>query len=163
MFGGRDVRTRTMSEKSLALSYTAGVSAALAAADVVSAIILVVMMLVLGNTIAMGVRERTPQLGVLRALGFAPWHLRRFVLGEGLLFGALSASLGLALAYPIVERAIGAWIEENMGGYFPYFEIEPRTAVAALVATMLVAMLSALLPAERAARLAVTDALRARG
>jgi putative ABC transport system permease protein len=163
LFDGRDVRTRTMSEKALALSYTAGVSAALAAADIVSVIILVVMMLVLGNTIAMGVRERTPQFGVLRALGFEPSHLHRLVLGEGFLFGLLSALLGLALAYPIVERGIGAWIEENMGGYFPYFEIAPRTAVLALVATLLVATVSALVPAERAARMPVSDALRARG
>ena len=47
-------------------------SAILTALDIVSIIILLIMMLILGNTIAMGVRERTREYGVLRAIGFSP-------------------------------------------------------------------------------------------
>ncbi len=43
--------------------------------DIVSVVILLIMMLILGNTIAMGVRERTSEYGVLRAIGFLPEHV----------------------------------------------------------------------------------------
>ena len=45
------------------------------------------MMLILGNTIAMGVRERTHEYGVLRAIGFLPRHIAALVLGEAATIG----------------------------------------------------------------------------
>ena len=97
-------------------------SAILTALDVVSVIILVIMMLILGNTIAMGVRERTTEYGVLRAIGFLPGHIRLFIVGEALTRRRSSpASLGFALAYPLVELGMGRWLEENMGSFFPSF------------------------------------------
>src|SRR5262249_8866692 len=59
IFDERDVQTATMSEKSMQLSTMAMISAILTALDIVSIVILLIMTLILGNTIAMGVRERT--------------------------------------------------------------------------------------------------------
>ena len=74
-------------------------SAILKALDIVSAVILVIMMLILGNTIAMGVRERTSEYGVLRAIGFlAGAHRaldRRRVAAS---WASLGGALGVALA-----------------------------------------------------------------
>ena len=56
----------------------------LSALDVISLIILLIMMMLIGNTIAMGVRERTREYGVLRALGFRPGHIRTFIMGEAI-------------------------------------------------------------------------------
>jgi putative ABC transport system permease protein len=132
----------------------------LRAIDIISAVILGILTLLLGNTLSMGVRERTQEYGVLRALGFRPGHLAGFILGEAALLGALSGALGVALSYPLVERGLGRWIEENMGGSFPYFRIETHTSVAALLLAVLLAVGSALAPAWRASRMTVTDALR---
>ena len=67
MFDERDTPTLSQDERSFNASFLAMFSAILKAMDIISVVILVIMMLILGNTIAMGVRERTSEYGVLRA------------------------------------------------------------------------------------------------
>ena len=55
---------------------------------------------------------------------------------------------------------MGRWLEENMGSFFPYFRIVNTTAAAALVLAMMLGLVAGLLPAYRAARLNLLDALR---
>jgi putative ABC transport system permease protein len=160
VFDEKDVQTVTMSERAMNLSFMGMLSAVLTALQIVSAIILVIMMMILGNTIAMGVRERTNEYGVLRAIGFLPKHVLLFILGEGLAIGLVSAAAGLLVSYPIVELGMGRWLEENMGSMFPYFRIEPETAVLAVVLTVALAVAASLWPALRASKLEVTQALR---
>ncbi len=159
LFDDSDLQTATMSEQALNNSFLAGISAVLQALDLVSVIILLIMMLLLGNTIAMGVRERTTEYGVLRALGFQPGHVRAFIVGEALTLSLLSALLGLLLAVPIVS-GMGAWLEQNMGQFFPVFRIPPLAAAAAVALTLGLGALASLLPAVRAGQLQVTEALR---
>jgi putative ABC transport system permease protein len=160
VFDEKDVQTVTMSEHTMQNSFMASFSAILTAIDVVSMIIMLISMLILGNTIAMGVRERTREYGVLRALGFMPGHVRTFIVGEALTIGLLSAAIGVALSYPLVELGMGRWLEENMGGMFPYFRINAVTAAVAIVASVLLGVLASLIPAQQAARLSIIDALR---
>jgi putative ABC transport system permease protein len=117
-------------------------------------------MLILGNTIAMGVRERTHEYGVLLALGFRPKHIATFVLGEGLFIGLLGGGLGLLISYPLVEQGMGRWLEENMGAYFPYFSIPTSVALLALGMAVALAGIAALVPAYSASKLDVITALR---
>jgi putative ABC transport system permease protein len=159
-FDHRDIQTLTMSERAMNLSFLGMFSAVLDAIDIVSGVILAIMMLILGNTIAMGVRERTHEYGVLRAIGFTPRHLAGFVLGEAAVVGLLGGGLGLALAYPIVEQGLGRFLEENMGSFFPYFRIPATAAAAAVGLAMTLALLASALPARRASKLRVVDALR---
>ena len=158
-FEERDVQTRTMSERQLSMEFMGSFGAILTALDVVSAVILVIMMLILGNTIAMAVRERTNEYGVLLALGFRPKHIALFVMGEGLATGLLGGVVGLLLAYPFIN-GMGRWIEDNMGAYFPYFQVPTDVAISAIVLATLLAGLAAVIPAYRASRLDVIDALR---
>jgi len=82
-----------MSERGLQASFMGAFSAILTALDYVSLIILLIMMLILGNTIAMGVRERTREYAVLRAIGFeAVAHPGSSSLGEA---AALGVAAGL--------------------------------------------------------------------
>src|SRR5262249_46576794 len=61
IFDEKDVQTATMSERAMNLGFMATVSALLTALDIVSIIILLIMSMILGNTVAMGVRERTTE------------------------------------------------------------------------------------------------------
>jgi putative ABC transport system permease protein len=160
IFDEKDVQTTTMSEQAMNNSFMAMFSAILKALDIVSIIILLIMMLILGNTIAMGVRERTREYGVLKALGFSSGHVRTFVIGEALTVGVLSGALGLLLSYPIVELGMGRFLEENFGSWFPYFRLSASTAVVAVVLSIAIGALSSIIPARQAARLPVIDALR---
>jgi putative ABC transport system permease protein len=160
IFDEKDVQTATMSERAMNLSFMAMIGSLLQALDYISIIILVIMMMILGNTIAMAVRERTREYGVLRALGFSPGAVAFFVIAEAATIGILAGALGIALAVPVVEMGMGRWLEENMGAWFPYFRIAPQTYAAALGLAITLALVASILPARRASKLVVTEALR---
>jgi putative ABC transport system permease protein len=159
-FDVRDTQTLTMTQSAAQTSFLGVVSAVLSTVNIVSGAILLIMMMILGNTIAMGVRARTGQYAVLRAIGFRPHHLLLTILAEGIVIGALGGVLGLAVAYPFVNQALGPFIELNMGNYFPYFQVTPQLAAVAFGLAVGLAALAALLPAISASRLNVISALR---
>jgi putative ABC transport system permease protein len=160
IFDERDTQTVTMSERNMQLSFMAMFGAILTVLDIVSIIILLIMLMILGNTIAMGVRERTREYAVLRAIGFLPWHIRTFVLGEATVLGIVAGLVGVGIAYPFVNNVMGRAIEENMSAWFPYFRVEPGVALLAIGIAVVLATTAALIPAIQAGRISVTDALR---
>lgn len=162
-FDERDVQTMSQDERAFQTSFLGMISAVLKALDVVSVVIMLIMMLILGNTIAMGVRERTHEYGVLRAIGFLPKHLMIFVFGEAAAISLLGGLVGLAISYPLVEQGMGRFLEENMGAFFPYFRIAPETAGVALILALVLGLLAAALPAYQASKLDVVGSLRSVG
>jgi putative ABC transport system permease protein len=160
LFDQREIATRTTSERAANAELLGGVSAILAALDVVSLIVLAIMGLMLGNSIAMSVRERTQEFGVLMALGFRPRAIRGLILAEAGATALIGSALGLGLAYPLIQLGLGRWLEENVGQFFPAFRIGPSTMLAAVVVTTLLGTLAAALPARRVGRTAVSEALQ---
>ena len=108
----------------------------------------------------MGVRERTNEYGVLRAIGFLPGHIALWVVGEALVTGILGGLLGVALAYPFIDFGVGRFVEENMGSFFPYFRLEPANMALGILVAALLGGIASALPARRASRLNVVDAVR---
>jgi putative ABC transport system permease protein len=160
LFDQYDTQTVTMSERAMNLSFMGMFTAVLKAIDIVSVIILLILTMILANTIAMGVRERTSEYGALRALGFTPAHIRFFIIGESITVGLIAGLVGIGVSWPLVNNGMSAVIEENMGGIFPYFRIEPGTLVVALLLAVTLGALSGLVPAIQAGRLSVVNALR---
>lgn len=159
-FEDHETPTLSQDERSFQASFLAMFSAILKAMDIVSAVILGIMTLILGNTIAMGVRERTSEYGVLRAIGFLPSHVALWIVAESLLMGVLGGLVGLAIAWPFINFGVGRFIEENMGSFFPYFRLELGNVVLALVLAGLLGGFAAAIPAWRASKLRVIDAVR---
>jgi putative ABC transport system permease protein len=160
LFEDRDTPTLSQDERSFNASFLAMFSSILSAMDVMSAVILVIMMLILGNTIAMGVRERTGEYGVLRAIGFFPRHITLWIVGESLATGLLGGLLGLALAWPLINLGFSRFVEENMGGFFPYFRLESANMILGLALAALLGAAASILPAWRASKIRVVDAVR---
>jgi putative ABC transport system permease protein len=160
MFEDGDTPTLSMDEGSFNKSFLAMFSAVLTAMNYISLVILVIMMLILGNTIAMGVRERTSEYGVLRAIGFRPGHVALWIVVESLATGVLGGILGVALAWPFINLGIGRFIEENLSSIFPYFRLDVRNAVLAIAAAAVLGGLASALPAWRASKLQIVDAVR---
>jgi putative ABC transport system permease protein len=96
----------------------------------------------------------------MRALGFMPPKVAGFVLAESAAVGLLGGAVGLLLSYPVVQEGMGRFLEENMGAFFPYFRIAPRDALIALGLAVVLAVAAAGIPAWRAAKVNVVDALR---
>jgi putative ABC transport system permease protein len=163
LFEPRDIQTLTMSERAMQTSFLGMVSTLLDALQIVSVVILLIMMLILGNTIAMGVRERTHEYGVLRALGFLPKHLSMFVVGEATLLGFLGGAIAVAIGIPLIDQGVGRFIEENFTGMFPYFRVANHDVVLAVVLSIVLAVLASIVPAYQVSKLQVTEALRKLG
>lgn len=124
---------------------------------VLMAALAVPSLIALANTLAINVLERTRELGVLRAIGATRGQVQRIILAESLLLAALGvlggALAGVALGYALVGAI-------NRGGLaFPYTFPVGGIALASVVG-LAFAVLAALIPARRAARLAIVEALR---
>jgi putative ABC transport system permease protein len=159
-FEDHDEQTLSMSEQAFQASFLGMISAVLSAIEIVSYVMMAIMALILANTIAMGVRERTHEYGMLRAIGFMPKHIVIFILGEGLVLGALGGAIGLALGYPFVQGGLGPVLEQNLGAFFPFFRVSPTVAGVSLALAIVLGVLAAVIPARSAARLEVVGALR---
>lgn len=159
-FDEKDDQTLTMSERAFQLSFLGAFSAVLSAFDLVSIVILVIMALILANTIAMSVRERTHEYGVLLAIGFSPGQLRAFIVGEAALVAFVGGLVGVLATFGLINGAIGPFIEENMTSMFPYFHTPANVLFEGLAAAIVIGIGASQLPARRVARLKVTDALR---
>jgi putative ABC transport system permease protein len=118
------------------------------------------------NTMTMNVMERINEIGTIRAMGVRRGGVRNQFLLEGALIGAAGATIGALLAFAIgaVVNAMGwSWIPPGNSSPTP-FRVDlighPSLMVGTWIVLTLVAMAAALIPANRAARLSVVDALR---
>jgi putative ABC transport system permease protein len=118
------------------------------------------------NTMTMNVMERTNEIGTTRALGVRRQGIRRQFLMEGMLIGAVGAAIGSILAIVLslaVNHAGLTWVPPGNANPTP-LRVDvlgaPGLVIGAWLGLILVATLAALLPANRAARLSVVDALR---
>jgi putative ABC transport system permease protein len=159
-FDGNDDQTLTMSERAFALAFLGGFAALLSALGLGSLVILLIMALVLANTIAMSVRERTHEYGVLRAIGFPPRYIFGFIMGESVLVALVGGLIGIGLVSLVINHGVGPVMAENMSGGFQNFFTPTPTLIAALVAAAVLGLIAGALPAFGASRLKTTDALR---
>lgn len=163
LFEPRDIQTLSMSERAMNTSFLGMISTLLDAMQIVSVVILIIMMLILGNTIAMGVRERTREYGVLRAIGFLPKHLTTFVLVEAGVLGLLGGGVGLLAGFFLINYGVGRVMEDTFTGLFPYFRVATDDMVISIVLSIALAVIASIVPAYNASKLHVTDALRKLG
>jgi putative ABC transport system permease protein len=120
------------------------------------AIAVIVSLLGVVNTLAMSVLERTREIGVLRALGSSRWQVRRTMLDESLLITSAGAITGV-----VIGLLIGLSWMRGFGELMPglTFHFPGATAFAVALAAIVLGTLAAILPARRAARLKVIEAL----
>ena len=119
-------------------------------------IAIIVSLLGVINTLAMSVLERTREIGVLRALGSSRWQVRSTMLDESLMITISGALAGIAAGTVIAAMWIRG-LDEILPGVSFHF---PTTMVVAVsIAAVVLGVLAAILPARRAARLKVIEAL----
>jgi putative ABC transport system permease protein len=158
-FANSLAETRTESEKAFQLSFLSMVSAIIDAIQVVSRVILLILALILGNTMAMTTRERTTEYAVMRAIGFRPWHIVMMVLGEGFVIAAVGVGLGVTLAPPILHF-FATWFTTQVGNFLGSFTLDRYAIARAVIAGLVGGMVAAAAPARRAGKLRIVDALR---
>ena len=123
-------------------------------ANAIVAAVLFTLLFLTGNTMMQSVRERTPELAILKTVGFSDRSVTILVLIESVLLCVLAASLGLAAAAAVfpVTAALG------MGGS----GLPLKVVAVGLAIALVLALASGLPPAWRAQRLVIVEALAGR-
>lgn len=114
------------------------------------------LLLLTGNTMAQSIRERIPELAVLKTIGFSNPTVLALVLSESVLLLTLGGLCGLALArlsLPVIRTASGGQLDVAM---------RPETWLLGLGLMSLIGVAVGLPPAWRAMRLRIVDALAGR-
>ena len=112
------------------------------------------ILLVAGNTMAQSVRERTEELGVLKALGFTNQRVLRLVLLESCFIAAVGGLIGLLLAWLFT---LGG---SPVPAMLPVFYLPPRYIGIGVGLVFALGIIAGILPALQAMRLQIAVALR---
>ncbi|HEY8945222.1 MAG TPA: ABC transporter permease [Polyangiaceae bacterium] len=157
-FDDKDDRSFSQEDKALNASVTGRYGAILQAVNLVSVLVLGVVLLILGNTIAMSARERTLEYATMRAIGFQPAHVAAFVLAEAALMGLAGGVLAVPLSYPLLEGGVSRYFEETM--FLPPLDVRIGDVVGAVAAGGLLGLFAAGFPAYVLSRREVVRSLR---
>ncbi len=114
------------------------------------------LLLVVGNTMAQSMRERVPEMAVLKTLGFSDGSVLGLVLSETVVLCTIGGLVGLSIA-----TVVGWWVQQTLGTQFP-LRVNWQVWGAGFVAILLLSIAVGLLPALRAKRLKIVDALAGR-
>ena len=106
------------------------------------------------NTLVLSVFERTRELGMLRTIGMTRRQARRMIRHESVITALIGAALGLPLGIFLAALVTQALSQYDVGLSIPASELVLFTVVA-----ILAGVAAAVVPARRAARLNVLDAL----
>lgn len=147
--------TLTETEKAFQLGFIAMTGAIVVAIQIVSFVVIIIILAVVANTMAMTTRERFGEYAVLKTLGFRARHLAALILGESMVITLSGCALGIALTYPAA-----ALIKTKLGTYFPIFNISANTLYLDLAAALLVGVVAALIPLQRAIGIRIAEGLR---
>jgi putative ABC transport system permease protein len=156
LFKNSRAETKTETERAFQQGFVASAGAIITAMNFISFVIIGIILLVVGNTMIMSARERTREYAVFKTLGFSAGHLVGLILGESLLISALGGGLGLFVTYPFIA-GFAAVVPK---GFFPVFNVEPITVILAASSALLVGILAALFPIQRALGTKIVDGLR---
>lgn len=132
----------------------------------ISVLIGVIVLFTVGNTMSMAVVERTSEIGTLRAIGLRRSGIRRLFMCEGLLLGSMGAMLGVLFALLISYLINHSGITWTPPGYVFEYPLmvrvwgSPHLVFGSSAGLLVVAVVSAWWPANRAAKLTIVDALR---
>ena len=149
--------TKTAPEKEFAIGFAKQIGDVGALVTRILIAVFFTILLLTGNTMAQSIRERIPELAILKTLGFSDRAVTALVLGEAALLLVLGGGLGMAAALGLMPLLNGA-----TGGRFPPLFVDGSSwLLAALIAAGLTLAIG-LPPAVRVGRLRIVDALAGR-
>jgi putative ABC transport system permease protein len=111
------------------------------------------ILIVVGNTMVLAIRERTNEIAVLKTLGFESKRIFKMVLAESCLLAFLGGLLGLGAAYLIVTGAA-----EQMARFLPNLVLDQNIVLQALGYMLLLGLVTGMAPAIAALRLNIVTA-----
>jgi putative ABC transport system permease protein len=157
-FHNSPIQTKTESESAFSLSFVAMLGNVKAFLLSIVGAVTFTILLVSANTIAMSVRERVREVGILKTLGYTPGTILMIILGEALVISLAGGVIGIGLASlmtGMVRNAPGVFLAQ-----IRQLTLLPPVAAACLAVAAAIGLLSALIPAVNASRITILEALR---
>jgi putative ABC transport system permease protein len=156
-FRNAPVQTKTESEQSFMLGFVAMLGNVKMFLIGISAAVMFTILLVSANTMAMSVRERVREVGVLKTLGFTNAAILGLILGEACAISLVGGTIGFLLSTVLIA-GVG---NSPLGSLLPPIPpFQPAVAAACIVTAVGIGCLSSLAPAVGASRIPIVEALR---
>ncbi|MCP4634355.1 MAG: FtsX-like permease family protein [candidate division Zixibacteria bacterium] len=155
LFENSAAETMTETEKSFTLSFIAMMDSIIIGLRIMSYLIIGIILLILGNTMAMSARERISEYALLKTLGFRPGHLLGLIFGESLTIAIVGGVIGIIMTFPVVET-----MAQLMQGFIPSTEVKNSTIVLSIIFVVSIGMIASLFPIYRATKLSIVEGLR---
>ncbi len=156
-FHNSTAQTRTESEQAFTLSFVSFLGNVKLFLLSICAAVLFTILLVSANTMAMSVRERVREVGVLKTLGFTPAAILGMILGEACTISIVGGGIGFLLS-----TILSSGVRKSPAGAFlpPIRPFEPSVALACILTAVAIGVLSSFVPAWSASRTPIIEALR---
>jgi len=156
-FRNSPVQTKTETESAFGLSFLAFLGNVKLILLGVCGAVTFTILLVSANTIAMSVRERVREVGIMKTLGYTSATILGIIVGEAVTISIVGAVLGLGLA-SLMTGAVRSLPTFN--AQLETLTIQPTVALLCLVLAATIGLVSAFVPAYSASRLSIVEALR---
>jgi putative ABC transport system permease protein len=156
MFENSPDETKTQTERDFALNFTRQIGNLNLILNSILGAVFFTILLLTGNTMAQAVRERIPELAVMKTIGFSDGRVLVLVLAEALLMCFIGGMSGMLLAVEVMN------VLGKAQSQFPPFNADLGVWIIALVTMPLLGLVVGLPPAWRAKRLSIVDALAGR-
>jgi putative ABC transport system permease protein len=157
LFENSSFPTKTETEKAFLLSFVSMLGDVQLFITAIITVVVFTIVLVAANTMAMSIRERVREIGVLRALGFRSSQVLFLLIGEAVflsLTGAVLGSLGARFVFAGIPMA------QITSGFIQRFYVTPGTLLLCVAIGLAVGLVSAGVPAWTASRRPVVESLR---
>jgi putative ABC transport system permease protein len=160
MFRNSSTPTKTDTERNFMLAFLSMLGDVKMILMSICAAVTFTIVLVAANTMAMSVRERVKEVGVLKTLGFSNRAILGIILGEAAFISLLGGFFGYLIAIGLT------WLVRQGPAIMPQLKtlsMQPHVALLLFVAAVLIGMISSFVPAWNASRTPILDALRYTG
>ena len=157
LFRNSAVQTLTETEHSFQLSFLAFLGNVKLFFLMISSAVAFTMFLITANTMAMSVRERTREVGILKTIGFTPSEILRILIGESITIALIGAAVGLWLANALVGLLRNA---PSTFADFSAIRMPNEIIWIGFASAAVLGVVACFVPAWNASRLSIIDALR---
>jgi putative ABC transport system permease protein len=162
LFRNSEAEVAAESEKAFIASFFSSFQGFIRVILIVGFLVVGAVVLIAANTSAMGIRERIPEIAVLKSLGFRRRPILVALMAESTAVAAVGGTLGATAAYAIFTalRAAGKTGAMPYLGPLASFNMSPAIAAEGLGIALVVGLVAGAVPAWNGARLNVVEALR---
>lgn len=153
-FANSPNETETSTEAAFAASFAKQFGNIALIVQLILGAVFFTLLLVAGNTMAQSIRERIPEIAVLKTVGFADRSVLFVVLAESILIMSIGGILGLACGWILVQG-----LASQMGAFLPGIYLSAGAMLLGAAWMLGVGLLAGIFPAMKAMRLTIVEAL----